>query len=77
MIHGSAFALTSTTFCAVFVATQLHSMVEAMEEDVALAALLTAIEDLHNIRNEMHTCIKQASVCHRVLYHTFGMRKTS
>lgn len=33
-----------------------------MDEDVALAALLTALEDLHNIRNEMHACIKQASI---------------
>lgn len=32
-----------------------------MDEDTALAALLTAIEDLHNIRNEMHACIKQVS----------------
>ncbi|CAM9967821.1 unnamed protein product [Pylaiella littoralis] len=31
-----------------------------MDEDMVLAALLTALEDLHNIRNEMHTCIKQA-----------------
>lgn len=31
-----------------------------MDEDAALAALLTALEDLHNIRNEMHACIKQA-----------------
>ncbi|CAM9531003.1 unnamed protein product [Ectocarpus sp. 4 AP-2014] len=32
-----------------------------MDEDSALSALLTALEDLHNIRNEMHTCLKQAS----------------
>lgn len=32
-----------------------------MDEDTALAALLTAIEDLHNVRNEMHACIKQVS----------------
>lgn len=31
-----------------------------MDNDDALAALLTALEDLHNIQNEMHTCIKQA-----------------
>lgn len=30
-----------------------------MDNDDALAALLTALEDLHNIQNEMHTCIKQ------------------
>lgn len=32
-----------------------------MDEDTALVALLTAIEDLHNVRNEMHACIKQVS----------------
>ncbi|CAM9654127.1 unnamed protein product, partial [Laminaria digitata] len=31
-----------------------------MDNDDALAALLTALEDLHNIQNEMHTCIKKA-----------------
>lgn len=31
-----------------------------MDEGEALTALLTAVEDLHNIRNEMHNCLKQA-----------------
>ncbi|CAM9940575.1 unnamed protein product, partial [Scytosiphon promiscuus] len=34
-----------------------------MDDDIALASLLTALEDLHNIRNEMHTCLKQARRC--------------
>lgn len=37
-------------------------MTATMKEDVVLAALLKALEDLHNIRNEMHTCLKQASL---------------
>lgn len=41
--------------------TSVHpGRMQEMDEDVALAALLTALEDLHNIRNEMHACIKQA-----------------
>lgn len=30
-----------------------------MDEDAVLTALLTALEDLHNIQTEMNTCIKQ------------------
>lgn len=50
-----------------------------MDDDIVLAALLTALEDLHNIRNEMHTCLKQArgyrvhpliSLEQRITYHT-------
>lgn len=36
-------------------------MTSRLNEDEVLTALLFALEDLHNIRNEMHSSIKQVS----------------
>eukprot|EP00903_Cladosiphon_okamuranus_P011777 g11070.t1 len=48
-----------------------------MDEDVALAALLTALEDLHNIRNEMHACIKQGFLNMAKARRTMGRNSVS
>eukprot|EP00752_Nemacystus_decipiens_P012150 g10769.t1 len=48
-----------------------------MDEDVALAALLTALEDFHNIRNEMHACLKQGFLNMAKARRTMGRNSVS